>query len=129
MGTKWWGSLRSAHPTFLIGFGRVGLLADDSPAQPAPPGVSPEIDVRGLRDMLDWLCVTLGEPIPSIPDVIAVTTDGFGPLTVDTFRPVTVAPFFESANSVFWPGTYEQRTIITVLPTGTTLSANTVNPA
>jgi serine/threonine-protein kinase len=48
----------------LIGFGRVGLLAGSNLLQPGDTEVSPEVDVRGLQAMLEWLRPTLNEPLP-----------------------------------------------------------------
>jgi hypothetical protein len=49
---------------WLIGFGRVGLLAG-SPSLPAgAPGTPSDVDVQGLRDLLCWLCGALQHPVP-----------------------------------------------------------------
>ncbi len=49
----------------LIGFGLVWILAGSNLLPPGVPGVSAEVDVRALQHMLDWLCATLGQPIPA----------------------------------------------------------------
>jgi serine/threonine protein kinase len=48
----------------LIGFGRVGILAGSELLPPGATGVSPEVDVRALREMLSWLGGVLCQPIP-----------------------------------------------------------------
>jgi serine/threonine protein kinase len=48
----------------LIGFGRVGMLAGSDPLAQGTSGVPRDVDVRGLQDLLRWLCETLGQPIP-----------------------------------------------------------------
>jgi serine/threonine protein kinase len=40
---------------WLIGFGRVGLLTS-TPA---------EVDIHGLQQLLQWLCVAIGQPVPA----------------------------------------------------------------
>jgi serine/threonine protein kinase len=50
---------------WLIGFGRVGLLAGSEFLAPGATGVPPEIDVQGLQELLRWLCATLGQPVPA----------------------------------------------------------------
>jgi len=49
----------------LIGFGRVELLTGSDMLPPGSAGVLPEVDVRGLQDLLRWLCVTLQQPVPA----------------------------------------------------------------
>jgi serine/threonine protein kinase len=50
---------------WLIGFGRVGLLAG-SPLLPAEAAGTPaEVDVRGLQELLRWLCAALRQPLPA----------------------------------------------------------------
>jgi hypothetical protein len=49
----------------VIGFGLVWLLAGTSLLPPGVPGVPAEVDVRVLQQMLDWLCATLGHPVPA----------------------------------------------------------------
>ena len=49
----------------LIGFGQVWLLAGTNLLPPGVPGVSAEVDVRGLQQMLDNLCAMLGQSIPA----------------------------------------------------------------
>ncbi|MCI0456735.1 MAG: protein kinase [Gemmataceae bacterium] len=49
----------------LIGFGLVWLLAGTNLLPPGVPGVAPEVDVRALQQMMDWLCATLGQPVPA----------------------------------------------------------------
>ncbi len=51
--------------SWLIGFGRVGLLAGSPLAPAGAAGTPPEADVRGLRDLLAWLCGALGQPVPA----------------------------------------------------------------
>jgi serine/threonine protein kinase len=61
---------------WLIGFGRVGLLAG-SPLLPAGAvGTPAEVDVRGLRDLLRWLCGVLGQSVPDGLDRAAAMTAG-----------------------------------------------------
>ena len=49
----------------LIGFGLVGLLDGSALLPPGRPGASPEVDVRALQGMLDWLCSALGVTLPA----------------------------------------------------------------
>ncbi len=49
---------------WLIGFGRVGLLAGSHHA-PAGGGTLPDVDVQNLQHMLQWLCRALGKPAPA----------------------------------------------------------------
>ena len=49
---------------WLIGFGRVGLLAG-SPLAPAGEGTAAEVDAKGLRNMVRWLCGALLQPVPA----------------------------------------------------------------
>jgi serine/threonine-protein kinase len=51
--------------TKLIGFGAAGPLDGGRLAPPPARGVPPEVDVRGLRELLSWLCATAREPIPT----------------------------------------------------------------
>jgi serine/threonine protein kinase len=48
----------------LIGFGRARRLDRSPLLPPAPVAGLSEIDVRGLQEMLGWLCETLGCPVP-----------------------------------------------------------------
>jgi serine/threonine protein kinase len=61
---------------WLIGFGRVGFVAG-SPMLPAGASGTPAaVDVRGLRELLCWLCGTLRQPIPDGLDRAAAITPG-----------------------------------------------------
>jgi serine/threonine protein kinase len=62
---------------WLVGFGRVGLLVG-SPMLPAGAAGTPaEVDVRGLQDLLRWLCGALRNALPAgldrvcAPDAVA----------------------------------------------------------
>lgn len=48
----------------LIGFGRVSIQAGPGRLPPGGPKVSPEIDIKALQAMLDWLFSALGQPFP-----------------------------------------------------------------
>jgi hypothetical protein len=48
----------------LIGFGKCALLGEET----APRGsscMSAAVDIHALQHMLDWMCATLGEPLPA----------------------------------------------------------------
>jgi serine/threonine protein kinase len=61
---------------WLIGFGRVGLVAG-SPLLPAgAAGTLAEVDVRGLLQLLGWLCGALRHPVPGGLDRAAALTAG-----------------------------------------------------
>jgi len=49
----------------LIGFGRVGPLAESELITPGAAGTPAEIDVHALQGMLNWLSSALGQPLPS----------------------------------------------------------------
>jgi serine/threonine protein kinase len=49
---------------WLIGFGRVGLLAGSRMLPAGAPVTPAEVDVRGLRELLRWLCGVLRLPVP-----------------------------------------------------------------
>jgi serine/threonine protein kinase len=49
----------------LIGFGLVRLLSGSDMLPPGASGVPVEVDVRGLQEMLVWLCAELRQPTPS----------------------------------------------------------------
>jgi serine/threonine protein kinase len=56
----------TAGPPKLIGFGRVGCLGGSERLPPGSvSGVSPAIDVHALQAMLEWLCGSLGQPVPA----------------------------------------------------------------
>jgi serine/threonine protein kinase len=48
----------------LIGFGLVGLVTGSELLPPGVRGVSTEVDIRALQEMLNWLGEVLCEPIP-----------------------------------------------------------------
>jgi len=49
---------------WLIGFGRVGLLAGSQLLAAGATGTPVEVDVQGLRELLRWLCGALRCPVP-----------------------------------------------------------------
>jgi serine/threonine protein kinase len=61
----------------LIGFGHVWPLAGAGRLPPGMSGVSAEVDVLALQEMLAWLCGTLQQPVP--PPLEAVRQPGSVP--------------------------------------------------
>jgi serine/threonine-protein kinase len=53
----------------LIGFGRVGLLAESDKLPSGASGTPAETDVRALQEILTWLGSALGQPIPQLGSV------------------------------------------------------------
>jgi serine/threonine protein kinase len=49
----------------LIGFRHVGPLTGANRLPPGMSGVSPEVDVRALQEMLAWLSAALHQPVPA----------------------------------------------------------------
>jgi serine/threonine protein kinase len=49
----------------LIGFGHVWPLAGADRLPPGMSGVSAEVDVMALQEVLAWLCATLRQPVPA----------------------------------------------------------------
>lgn len=54
----------------LIGYGHVWPLAGADRVPPGMSGVSAEVDVRALQEMLAWLCATSNQPVPMPPEAI-----------------------------------------------------------
>jgi serine/threonine-protein kinase len=50
---------------WLIGFGRVGLLAGSQMLPAGAAGTLAEVDVRGLQELLRWLCGAVRQPVPA----------------------------------------------------------------
>jgi serine/threonine protein kinase len=48
----------------LIGLGHVWPLGGADGLPPGVSGVSPEVDVLALQEILSWLCATLRQPVP-----------------------------------------------------------------
>jgi serine/threonine protein kinase len=64
---------------WLIGFGRVGLLVGSPMLPSGAAGTPTEVDVRGLQDLLRWLCAALQQPVPDSLDLTpALTAGAFG---------------------------------------------------
>ncbi len=61
---------------WLIGFGRVGLLVGAPMLPSEAAGTPAEVDVRGLQDLLRWLCAALRQPVPDSLDRTPVLTAG-----------------------------------------------------
>jgi serine/threonine protein kinase len=81
---------------WLIGFGRVGLLAG-SPLVPAGTAGTPaKVDTKGLIDLLGWLCAALRQPMPAALECAvegSVTTVGaFREAVVGYLREASVEP-------------------------------------
>jgi serine/threonine protein kinase len=51
------------NTVWLIGFGRVGLLVGSPMLPSGSAGTPGEVDVRGLQDLLRWLCMALRQPV------------------------------------------------------------------
>ena len=58
----------------LIGFGRVALLAGSTRLEDGIAGISPEIDVKALQDMIGEFCTALRQPVP--PDLEQIRKRG-----------------------------------------------------
>ena len=56
--------------TKLIGFGHVGPLAGADRLPPGMSGVSAEVDVMALQEILAWLCAALRQPVPAPQEAV-----------------------------------------------------------
>ena len=56
--------MRADGTAKLIGFGHVWPLAGADGLPPGMLGVSAEVDVQALQEILSWLCATLRQPVP-----------------------------------------------------------------
>jgi eukaryotic-like serine/threonine-protein kinase len=84
---------------WLIGFGRVGLLAGSHLVPAGAAGTLAGVDARGLQDLLRWLCGALRQPVPSgldratAPGSVA-TAGAFGEAVVDYLRGRPAEPLY-----------------------------------
>jgi serine/threonine protein kinase len=63
----------------LIGFGLSATIAGWNKLPPGVSGVSPEVDVRGLKEMLGWLCATICPSVPLPLRAICQSSPGQSP--------------------------------------------------
>jgi serine/threonine protein kinase len=77
----------------LIGFGHVWPLAGANYLPPGMTGVSAEIDVRGLQELLGWIWATVGQRVPTMLKPVevpgSVTTPGHFAEALDSYLQAT----------------------------------------
>jgi serine/threonine protein kinase len=79
---------------WLIGFGRASPLTGSPLLPPGATGTSTEADVRGLQEMVQWLCGALHQPVPAPLQLgttpgSAVTAEAFGEAVIGHLRSIT----------------------------------------